>query len=339
MIPEGLVENTHNTNSPAASGNGQVSAARCSKCGDLAASRRCRSCGGVDMCAACHFLAHRSPSRRSHVTELLGENAIFVQEALHCHRKTGEHKRETGETKHTITGKPVTVGKIGSDTVTISPASATSGRRDDTKGEGWHGGVRCDDKAGGDERGDVGVFGEDAVRSLEEVRRTVPPPVVRPLLPAGSSSTENSRTCSETEIQSEVDVRAMTDPLDHRRSTTGDLRTLAREGNDGEAECLWGGETNMTREEMINQGGAWLDGEEVEESEGASDSDEEGSDDEGMVSNRFYQCCSVQSISQPNKNATTRDRMVSYFELFRAVETGQHYGQYIDDLYAPPGQK
>lgn len=59
-----------------------ATSSRCSCCGDLAAARHCHDCG-VDMCAACHFLAHRTPSRQAHVTELVGETAVAMQEVLH----------------------------------------------------------------------------------------------------------------------------------------------------------------------------------------------------------------------------------------------------------------
>lgn len=61
---------------------GAPAISRCSRCGDIAAARHCRDCG-VDMCAACHFITHRTPSRQAHVTEFVGETAVAMQESLH----------------------------------------------------------------------------------------------------------------------------------------------------------------------------------------------------------------------------------------------------------------
>lgn len=63
-----------------------VISSRCSRCGDIAAARHCRDCV-VDMCAACHFITHRTPSRQAHVTEFVGKTAVAMQESLHGKRR------------------------------------------------------------------------------------------------------------------------------------------------------------------------------------------------------------------------------------------------------------
>lgn len=141
---------TARAENPETRGNSSGVGARCSRCGDLAASRRCRECR-VDTCAACHFLVHRSPSRRSHVTEFVGETAVAIQETLHA-----RDRHQSGS----------------------APARtmASGAGRNSERGE---------DGAGGEDGTGEGIvgpaaFGEDAAQSLAQVRRTIDAPVVRP---------------------------------------------------------------------------------------------------------------------------------------------------------------
>lgn len=147
-------ENANGIASRATAINSIPCATRCSRCGDLAAARRCRDCR-VDACAACHFLAHRTPSRQAHVTEFVGETAVAVQEALHQQQQLG--RRHCGGAQR---DEP--------STACVRP----------TSGNGNYGANDGDEI--GSKRG--GVFGEDVAQSLAQVRSTVDAPVVRPLL-------------------------------------------------------------------------------------------------------------------------------------------------------------
>lgn len=131
-------------------GNSSGVDVRCSRCGDLAAARRCRECR-VDTCAACHFLTHRSPSRRSHVTAFVGETAVALQETLHS-----RNRHQSVAATRTAASRATRNGDGGEE--------SASGEGDGA-GEGIVGPAK---------------FGEDAALSLAQVRRTIDAPVVRP---------------------------------------------------------------------------------------------------------------------------------------------------------------
>eukprot|EP00903_Cladosiphon_okamuranus_P013945 g12971.t1 len=159
-------------------GNSSGVVPRCSRCGDLAAARRCRECR-VDTCAACHFLAHRSPSRRSHVTEFVGETAIALQETLHS-----RNRHQSGA-------------------AAAATAAASGARRNGDRGEE---GASRDGGTSGEGIVRTVTFGEDAAQSLAQVRRTIDPPVVRPRSQASKEVSGGrydgdggSRECGEEE--------------------------------------------------------------------------------------------------------------------------------------------
>ena len=162
-------------------GNSSGVGARCSRCGDLAAARRCRECR-VDTCAACHFLAHRSPSRRSHVTEFVGETAVALQETLQS-----RNRRQSVEAARTA-------------------ASGPSGNGDGDGEEEEEGASR--DGGPGTAVVEPAVFGEDAAQSLAQVRRTIDAPVVRPRSQASRERGSNlhGRDGSSAECGEEEDL-------------------------------------------------------------------------------------------------------------------------------------
>ncbi len=145
--------------------------ARCSRCGDLAAARRCRDCR-VDTCAACHFLAHRSPSRRSHVTEFVGKAAVALQEALYT-----QNLDQAAETAAAAAAAASAAAAATTATVVAGEARRNGGRDDGAGGEGG-----ADEEAPGES-----AFGKGAEQSLAQVRSTIDAPVVRP---RSRSSTE-----------------------------------------------------------------------------------------------------------------------------------------------------
>ena len=149
----------------------RASFTRCSRCDDLAVARHCRDCD-ADMCAACHFLAHRTPSRQAHTTELVGETALAMQEAFHKRNKATDAQAggRAGE-KHYPPS--------------VSPASDRNERETgDASGKvAW--------ACGPD-------FGKDAVQSLAEVRRTIEAPLVRPLSRSSSRASATSLDSSNS---------------------------------------------------------------------------------------------------------------------------------------------
>lgn len=177
---------------------------RCSRCNDIAAARRCRDCD-VNMCAACHFLAHRSPSRQAHTTELVGVAAVEIQEALH--RQTAGRKVESRE------------GICESES-SSAPRSPTSGVEDAENS-------RCDSRSAQLQR--KRVFGRDAAESLAQARRTIDPPVVFPL-PFASCSARGAQALHDVPLDdTRSDRRAASsdDPLE----ATHNIRLERNEGN------------------------------------------------------------------------------------------------------------
>lgn len=225
-------------------------AARCSRCGDLAAARRCRDCR-VDACAACHFLAHRTPSRQAHVTEFVGETAVAIQEALHQQKQLGRRN----------------CGGIYGDEGSTACVRPTSGNGED----GVDGGDAIGRKRGG-------VFGEDAAQSLAQVRSTVDAPVVRPLPsdqqralgpPRGDSAVDDNRTHDVVaEEHSEVGETGSGDDRFGSNGGERDSDDGYRKGGGGKKEAQ---EADGSKE--IDQ----------EESAGGVSSTDEDTDDEGMV--------------------------------------------------------
>lgn len=225
-------------------------AARCSRCGDLAAARRCRDCR-VDACAACHFLAHRTPSRQAHVTEFVGETAVAMQEALHQQHQLGRKSW----------------GGIHGDESSTACVRLTSGNGEDGVDDG---------DAIGSKRG--GVFGEDAAQSLAQVRSTVDAPVVRPLPPdqqrvlvppRGDSAVADNRT-HDVVAEEHSEVKDTGSGGDSSSSNGGE-----RDSDDGYRK---GGRGKEEAQEA--DGSKELH---EEENTGSVSSTDEDTEDEGMV--------------------------------------------------------
>ncbi|CAN0229535.1 unnamed protein product, partial [Ectocarpus fasciculatus] len=164
---------------------------RCSRCGDLAAARRCRDCR-VDMCAACHFLAHRSPSRRSHVTEFVGETAVSMQEALHS-RNRGTAAAGSAAARGSREDGGEVVAKDSGASCSSSPFSSPSSPQE-FRNVGDSGSDRVDAVSREAREGHGGEspvpgessFGKGAIQSLAQVRRTIDAPAVPPPGPSQS---------------------------------------------------------------------------------------------------------------------------------------------------------
>ena len=304
------VGNSETQGNGSGSGAGAGAGARCSRCGDLAAARRCRECR-VDACAACHFLAHRSPSRRSHVVEFVGETAVAVQETLHSRNQLQS---------------------------VAAAAAAAAAAVDGGRGE----------EGAGDE-GAVGpaTFGEDAAQSLAQVRRTIDAPVVRPRSQAstergsvsfgrddgdgGSSECSQEQDLSDEaksggETSAEGATGSARDDREGEQGEQGDevsgvTQDIVRGGSDATATATFGGfieggddnssdgsEGRPNRDADPRQGGRHVgraryaqgvlegiheerEDELEQEQEGSADSSvysssDEDTDDEGMVRNR-----------------------------------------------------
>lgn len=213
---------------------------RCSRCGDLAAARRCRDCR-VDMCAACHFLAHRSPSRRSHVTEFVGETAVSMQEALHSRNRgaaagpaAARGSRDDGgevaakESGASCSSSPFSspstpqafrsVGDSGSDRVATVSREAREGRGEESPVPG------------------EGSFGKGATQSLAQVRRTIDAPAVPPPGPSQSLGNTCSGFCGPAEYFDGVDGES-------EHASRDDARPI---DEDPSAEVDVGGSTSLT---------------------------------------------------------------------------------------------
>ncbi|CBJ26157.1 hypothetical protein Esi_0021_0147 [Ectocarpus siliculosus] len=164
--------------------------ARCSRCGDLAAARRCRDCS-VDMCAACHFLAHRSPSKRSHVTEFVGETAVSMQEALQS-RNWGAAAGSAAAREISNDGGEVAAKESGASSSSSpfsSPSTPQASRNVGNSGSDRVDAVSREAREGWGRESPVpgeGSFGKGAAQSLAQVRRTIDAPAVPPPGPSQS---------------------------------------------------------------------------------------------------------------------------------------------------------
>ncbi|CAM9326304.1 unnamed protein product, partial [Ectocarpus sp. 8 AP-2014] len=175
---------------------------RCSRCGDLAAARRCRDCR-VDMCAACHFLAHRSPSRRSHVTEFVGETAVSMQEALHS-RNRGAAAGPAAARGSPDDGGEVAAKESGASSSSSpfsSPSTPQASRNVGNSGSDRVDAVSREAREGRGRESPVpgeGSFGKGAAQSLAQVRRTIDAPAVPPPGPSPSLGGTGSGFCGPT---------------------------------------------------------------------------------------------------------------------------------------------
>lgn len=260
---------------------------RCSRCGDLAASRRCRDCR-VDMCAACHFLAHRSPSRQAHVTEFVGETAVAMQEALHQRSTAVTNGGDGVQNKSPVNGVD--------EAVLFSPPQSPISK--------YHKEVRGDVGKCMEPKGE-GMFDKEAAQSLVQVRRTVDAPVVCPLPPPWPSQ-ERDPLCDSagrdglsdelSPVESNKSVKkdsygghggdsgkSRQEPI--ANETTGDNENSDDEigeeargvsGSLEKGQCQKGGRGNIDDER--------LDEIAEEEEADSNSSSEADTDDEGMVS-------------------------------------------------------
>ncbi|CAM9358158.1 unnamed protein product [Ectocarpus sp. 13 AM-2016] len=175
---------------------------RCSRCGDLAAARRCRDCR-VDMCAACHFLAHRSPSRRSHVTEFVGETAVSMQEALHS-RNRGTVAGSAAARGRQDDGGKVAAKEIGASCSSSPFSSPSTPQAFRNVGDSGSDRVDAGSREAREERGGESPvpgeapFGKGAAQSLALVRRTIDAPAVPPPGPSQSLGGSGSGFCGPT---------------------------------------------------------------------------------------------------------------------------------------------
>lgn len=248
----------------ASSSSSSSCAARCSMCGDLAAARRCRDCR-VDTCAACHFLAHRTPSRQAHVTEFVGETAVAMQEALHQQRQLGTSRRISGgEIYHGDEGSTAAGG--------VRQPTLENGEDDDAADDGH--------EMGGSSKGG-GVFGDDAAQSLAQVRGTVDGPVVRPVSSAqsrlqltpsrggGDPAVARDAVAEEEHSEAEKDTGSGGEKI-NRNESVKDNKDEADYHKEG------GGKEEAEEEDGLKE----LD---EDENAGGVSSTDEDTDDEGMV--------------------------------------------------------
>ncbi|CAM9729470.1 unnamed protein product, partial [Ectocarpus sp. 4 AP-2014] len=218
---------------------------RCSRCGDLAAARRCRDCR-VDMCAACHFLTHRSTSSRSHVTEFVGETAVSMQEALHS-RNRGAAPGSTGARGSRDDGGEVAAKESWascSSSPFSSPSTTQAFRNVGNSGSGRVDAVSREARDGrGGESPAPGEasFGKGAAQSLALVRRTIDAPAVPPPGPSQSLGGTGSGFCGPTGYfdcaggESEHASRDDARPIDEEPSAEVDVggSTSLTDGDDG----------------------------------------------------------------------------------------------------------
>lgn len=280
--PGNAMNKHHDFGDPALTvGAREGDAARCSGCGDLVASGRCWSCGGVDVFPRNHPLTDQSPSRRSISTEMLGEHVASAHEARH-RRQPGQTTVEKesadvetdGVTRHDHADAPDVDCKTLSsridrpDTATATSSSAIPAQTGDNCIEDGH--------------GNVGMFGEDSVQALERVTSTVHSPLTRPLASSVSAGlTGQPGTCADTQRQSNVGART----VDQRDDASSGAKVLPKDGRGDDSES----ERDNDADEMgggPEHGGTALqdDGEVGRSESGAASEEEEDSDDDGMVS-------------------------------------------------------